>query len=170
MKINPIALAGLALLTITGSSWAQGERPTARQDDKNLMRNLGTGLGAAALDALIRGRRGDALLLGAGAALSGKKYEDARKAQRDEDRCEQDDFRDRDLRSSRWERERRERELRERREQEARERLRRERIERERREQREREEREERRRWEREHRGQYWNRDRDCRERDHRHN
>lgn len=116
------------------------------------MRNLGLGLGAAALDSAKNGRVGDALALGAGAAYAGKKYEDARKAQRDDDRwdrgdrlrernCDPDDYlRERYVSPSRWERERWERERRER---ELRERQ--ERIERERRER----EREERLRWER---------------------
>ena len=191
MNTKPILLTGLALIGLLGTSWAQSGRPNppqARQEDKNLMRNLGSGLGAAALSSARNGRMGDAIVLGAGAALAGKKYEDARKAQSDESRYGRDDNRygrdgrndrydsydryntdayDRDRYSSpsRWERERIERERRERIERE-----RCERIERERRE-REREEREARIRWEREHRGHSGDRDRDrdghCR--DHRH-
>jgi hypothetical protein len=200
MNTKQIALTGLAvigLLGCTGAAWAQSGRPATkqdRQDDKNLMRNLGTGLGAAALSSAKNGRIGDAIVLGAGAALAGKKYEDARVAQRDENRYGRDDRYSRDDRyntsaydrdrydndrsSSRWERERYERERRERAERELRERLLRERIERERceriereRREREREEREARIRWEREHRGHSWERehDRDERCRDHRH-
>jgi hypothetical protein len=191
MNTKQIALTGLAiigLLGTTGAAWAQSGRPAtqqSRQEDKNLMRNLGTGLGAAALSSAKNGRIGDAIVLGAGAALAGKKYEDARVAQRDENRYGRDDRYDRNGRDSRyntdaydrdryqtpsrWERERIERERRERAERELRERLLRERIERERRE-REREEREARIRWEREHRGHSWERehDRDERCRDHR--
>ena len=181
MNTKTILLTGLALIGLLGTSWAQSGRPNppqARQDDKNLMRNLGSGLGAAALSSARNGRMGDAIVLGAGAALAGKKYEDARKAQSDDNRYGRDDRygrndryntdaydRDRYSSPSRWERERIERERRERMERE-----RCERIERERRE-REREEREARIRWEREHRGRGGDRDhgRDCRDRDHRH-
>lgn len=45
------------------------------------MRNLGIGAGAAAVYEGVNGRTTNALVLGAGAALAGKKYEDARKAQ-----------------------------------------------------------------------------------------
>ncbi len=170
MTIKHITLTGVALLGLVGTGWAQDRRDLTRNQDKTVMGTLGAGLGAAALSSLVHGRVGDALVLGAGAAYSGKKYEDARKAQRDEDR---DGWRDRDDRydrrgndrynsSSRWEREREERERRER--------VQRERLERERRERREREEREARRRWEREHRDRDWDTDRDCRDHDHRHN
>ena len=57
-----------------------------RQNDKNTMRNLGVGLGAAALYEGIHGRGTHALVLGAGAAYAGKKYEDQRKAQSSESR------------------------------------------------------------------------------------
>lgn len=57
---------------------------TDRQKDKNNMRNLGSGLGGAAVIEALRGNHTNALILGAGAAYSAKKYEDARKAQRKE--------------------------------------------------------------------------------------
>lgn len=60
---------------------AQTSKEKARQKDKNLMRNLGVGAGAAAVYEGVRGHTTNALVLGAGAALAGKKYEDARKAQ-----------------------------------------------------------------------------------------
>ena len=172
MNTKPILLTGLALIGLLGTSWAQSGRSNpqqARQDDKNLMRNLGSGLGAAALSSARNGRIGDAIVLGAGAALAGKKYEDARKAQSDESRYGRDDRSDRYGRTDRYEsndcyntdaydRDR----------YSSRSRWERERIERERRE-REREEREARIRWEREHRGSSWDRDRDGHCRDHRH-
>ena len=190
MNTKPILLTGLALIGLLGTSWAQSGRPTTRQDDKNAMRNLGSGLGAAALNSARNGRIGDAIVLGAGAALAGKKYEDARKAQSDESRYGRDDRSDRYGRNdrydsndryssndryntdaydrdrysspSRWERERIERERCERIERERRERIERERCERIERErrEREREEREARIRWEREHRGHNGDRDR----------
>jgi len=52
-----------------------------RQQDKNNMRNLGTGLGAAGAAAVLKGKTGTGLVLGAGAALAAKKYDDQRKAQ-----------------------------------------------------------------------------------------
>jgi len=60
---------------------AQTSKQKSRQNDKNLMRNLGIGAGAAAVYEGLHGRTTNALVLGAGAALAGKKYEDARKAQ-----------------------------------------------------------------------------------------
>jgi hypothetical protein len=183
MNIKQIALAGIAmvgLLGTTGAAWAQSGRPLspeqARQEDKNLMRNLGVGLGAAALSSAKSGRIGDAIVLGAGAGLAGKKYEDARKAQNADDRWSGRDGRysteaydrDRYQTPSRWERERIERERQERLEREYRERLRRERMERERQERiRQEQERAERLRWERIRRERERDRD-ECRERDHR--
>ncbi len=60
---------------------AQTSKDKARQKDKNLMRNLGVGAGAAAIYEGVNGRTTNAVVLGAGAALAGKKYEDSRKAQ-----------------------------------------------------------------------------------------
>jgi len=54
---------------------------STRQTDKNNMRNLGIGAGAAAAYELLKGNTTTGLLLGAGAVYAGKKYEDARKAQ-----------------------------------------------------------------------------------------
>ena len=71
------ALAGTMLLS-AGGGFAQ----SARQKDKNNMRNLGLGLGAAAVYKSIKGDPKSALLLGAGAAYAGKKYEDQRKKQK----------------------------------------------------------------------------------------
>ena len=59
----------------------------SRQGEKNAMRNLGIGLGGAALYEGINHRGTSALVLGAGAVLAGKKYEDARKAQAKENRA-----------------------------------------------------------------------------------
>ena len=64
-----------------------GNKRQSRQGDKNNMRNLGIGLGAAAVLSATQGKGTQALVLGAGAAYAGKKYDDARKAQNDhEDR------------------------------------------------------------------------------------
>ena len=70
-----VALAMAA--AAAGPVAAQGDR----QKDKNTMRNVGVGLGAAALHQALKGKGANALILGAGAAYAGKKYEDARKAQ-----------------------------------------------------------------------------------------
>lgn len=79
--MNKNALTALALigatLASTGASFAQ----SARQKDKNDMRNLGLGLGALAIHKSLQGDPKTALLLGAGAVYAGKKYEDQRKAQ-----------------------------------------------------------------------------------------
>lgn len=56
-------------------------RASARQTDKNNMRNLGIGLGAAAAYELLKGKTTTGLVLGAGAAYAAKKYDDERKAQ-----------------------------------------------------------------------------------------
>jgi hypothetical protein len=74
--LTALAVAGMMLLS-AGASFAQ----SARQKDKNNMRNLGLGLGAAAVYKSIKGDPKTALLLGAGAAYAGKKYEDQRKKQ-----------------------------------------------------------------------------------------
>ena len=66
------------------ASYAQTSKEKARQRDKNLMRNVGIGAGAVAVHEAVKGRTTNALIAGAGAALAGKKYEDARKAQRRE--------------------------------------------------------------------------------------
>lgn len=80
-KITGMLAAGVAAvmtsLTFAGPVLAQ----SSRQKDKNNMRNLGVGLGALAAHQALKGKNTNALILGAGAALAGKKYEDARKAQ-----------------------------------------------------------------------------------------
>jgi hypothetical protein len=73
-------VAGLSIamtLVLGGPAQAQA----ARQKDKNNMRNLAIGLGALAAQQGATGKTANALILGAGAAYAGKKYEDARKAQ-----------------------------------------------------------------------------------------
>ena len=81
--------AGLSAVTLgTVAPAARAQRsatPESRQKDKNLMRNLGVGLGALAAQQASKGNTTGALVLGAGAAYAGKKYEDARKAQSRED-------------------------------------------------------------------------------------
>lgn len=77
--------ATIALSILAGSvvpAFAQ----TSRQKDKNTMRNVGIAAGAAAAYEAIRGHGTNALVLGAGAAYAGKKYEDARKAQAKENK------------------------------------------------------------------------------------
>lgn len=78
-KITTVALALASLmLASTGTSLAQSEK----QKDKNNMRNLGIGLGALAIHKSIKGDNKTAIILGAGAAYAGKKYEDQRKSQK----------------------------------------------------------------------------------------
>lgn len=79
MKKYIVVLA--AAIALAGFSPQAAMAQSARQKDKNLMRNLGIGLGAGAVHEAIKGRNTNALILGAGAAYSAKKYEDARKAQ-----------------------------------------------------------------------------------------
>jgi|GEM_PF-2355717 Copper amine oxidase N-terminal domain. len=81
------ALVGTSMLAgpMAGTALAQSER----QKDKNTTRSLGIGLGAAAVLQALRGQGTSAVLLGAGAAYAGKKYEDARKAQAKENRNRQ---------------------------------------------------------------------------------
>ena len=80
------ALAALTLLGAAVPALAQTKQEKARQADKNLMRNLGVGLGAVAVDKALKGKTNDALIAGAAAAYAGKKYEDARKKQARESR------------------------------------------------------------------------------------
>lgn len=82
MKPNPLTSLGLALVITTAT--AGPVLADARQRDKNNMRNLGMVLGGLAAHQAIKGKTTNALVLGAGAAYAGKKYEDARKAQRRE--------------------------------------------------------------------------------------
>ncbi len=73
--------AALAVAAVVaGPVGAQSDR----QKEKNTSRNVGIGLGAAALQQAIKGKGTRALILGAGAAYAGKKYEDSRKAQSQE--------------------------------------------------------------------------------------
>jgi len=76
-KIVSVGIVALILVSSPAAAMAQSDR----QKDKNNMRNLGSGLGGAALYELLKGNGTAGLLLGAGAAYAGKKYEDARKAQ-----------------------------------------------------------------------------------------
>jgi hypothetical protein len=83
---------------------AIGGKGGGHQGEKNAMRNLGIGLGAAAAYEAITGKGTNALILGAGAAYAGKKYEDARKAQSQEnawrdDRRFNDEYRRGDYRN-----------------------------------------------------------------------
>jgi hypothetical protein len=80
--MNARGIAALAIAaTVVGSIAGPAAAQSKRQKDKNLMRNLGIGLGAAAAHQAVKGKTTNAIVLGAGAAYAGKKYEDARKAQ-----------------------------------------------------------------------------------------
>lgn len=82
MKKILVMLAALVAVSGLGTQAAFAQtKPKDRQGDKNLMRNVGIGLGAAAVYEGINKRPVSAIALGAGAAYAGKKYEDARKAQ-----------------------------------------------------------------------------------------
>lgn len=84
-KLIALISAGLAVVMTSvvaaPAALAQTDRDRARQRDKNNMRNLGIGLGALAAHQAIKGKTTNALVLGAGAAYSAKKYEDQRKSQ-----------------------------------------------------------------------------------------
>ncbi|MES2463731.1 MAG: hypothetical protein V4671_24440 [Armatimonadota bacterium] len=83
------AMAGSAApASASGLSQLLGQDNKSRQGDKNNMRNLGIGLGAAAAYSVLKGKTTQGLVLGAGAAYSAKKYEDARKAQSKENNRE----------------------------------------------------------------------------------
>lgn len=79
-RFKTVLAAGLAM-ALSSAAALPAVAQTNRQKDKNNMRNLGIGLGAAAAHQAIKGKGTNALILGAGAAYSAKKYEDARKAQ-----------------------------------------------------------------------------------------
>jgi hypothetical protein len=89
-KIIAAVLSATFLVAAPFAAFAQSDKDKDRQKNKNDMRNLGAGLGGAALYSLLKGRGTEALILGGGAAYAGKKMEDARKAQEKEKR-EQDD-------------------------------------------------------------------------------
>jgi len=82
-KMRAIVAAGLSAL-LAGAVAGPAAAQNSRQKDKNLMRNLGIGLGAAAVHQGVKGKTTNAVVLGAGALYAGKKYEDSRKAQRRE--------------------------------------------------------------------------------------
>jgi hypothetical protein len=115
--LKGLVVAGLSM-TMALAAGGVAHAQSARQKDKNLMRNLGIALGAAAVHQAVTGKTPQALVLGAGAAYTGKKYEDARKAQRreedrrwgryDEDRWQREDNRWRrdDDRDNRYDRRR----------------------------------------------------------------
>lgn len=86
---STIATATLLATILAPAAAVQAQEADKRQQDKNNMRNLGTGLGAAAALEALRGKGTNALILGAGAAYSAKKYNDARKAQEKEQRSAQ---------------------------------------------------------------------------------
>ena len=92
MNVKNVGTAGLVALLVGGMSVVPasaqnlgdlfgGGHKGSRQTDKNNMRNIGIGAGAAAAYELLHGKGTNALILGAGAAYAGKKYEDSRKAQ-----------------------------------------------------------------------------------------
>jgi hypothetical protein len=86
--VKTLKIMGVVALSVLGFSLsttsAHAQKLTLKmtsQESKNLMRNMGLGLATGAIDAAKQGKTDKALLLGAGAALSGKKYEDHRHAQ-----------------------------------------------------------------------------------------
>lgn len=83
MKSTKLMAAGIAATILAGAmmSGPAAMAQSKRQNDKNTMRNIGIGAGAAAAWEALHGKGTNALILGAGAAYAGKKYEDARKAQ-----------------------------------------------------------------------------------------
>jgi hypothetical protein len=95
-------VAGLAI-AMTAAAGGAAHAQSGRQQDKNNMRNLGVVLGAAAAQQALKGNTTEALVLGAGAAYAGKKYEDARKAQRSDDSWRRGGWIDRDRRDDRYE-------------------------------------------------------------------
>jgi hypothetical protein len=95
--MNIRVMLTVAILTATTLPALAQDR---RQEDKNLMRNLGLGLGVAALNEARKGNSNKAVLLGAGALYAGKKYEDQRRNQN------WDDDRGRWSRADRWDRDR----------------------------------------------------------------
>ena len=65
--------------------WFHGRGQTV-QNDKNAARNLGIGLGAAAVYEALNGKSANAVVLGAGAVLAAKRYDDDRQVQVDRNR------------------------------------------------------------------------------------
>ena len=78
------AIAGTLMIAsalMIGPAASAQTSDASRQKDKNNMRNIGIGAGAAAAWEAVHGKKTNAIVLGAGAVYAGKKYEDARKAQ-----------------------------------------------------------------------------------------
>jgi hypothetical protein len=76
-----LAMAGLSFalaLSTGGGSIARAQ--SKKFGDKDTMRVAGIALGALAAHQALKGKTTNALILGAGAAYAGKRYEDARKA------------------------------------------------------------------------------------------
>ena len=81
MSVKNTVAAVMALATFAGVSATGAMAQDNRQKDKNNMRNIGIAAGAGAAYEALHGKGTHALILGAGAAYAGKKYEDQRKAE-----------------------------------------------------------------------------------------
>jgi hypothetical protein len=81
MNMKTTAASVAALMMAGGIAAGPAAAQGGRQNDKNLMRNLGIAAAAGAVHQAVTGKTTNALILGAGAVYAGKKYEDARKAQ-----------------------------------------------------------------------------------------
>jgi hypothetical protein len=78
-KIMALATTGASLLALLAAPSVSAQ--SSKQTTKNNMRNIGIAAGALAGQQLLKGKGANALILGAGAAYAGKKYEDTRKEQ-----------------------------------------------------------------------------------------
>ena len=91
-------ISALAALSVVATAPVQAQ--SSRQTEKNMSRTGAYALGALAVHKLLQGRTNEAIALGAGAGYAGKKYEDARKAQSDENGWRRDNRYDN--RNDRW--------------------------------------------------------------------
>jgi hypothetical protein len=89
--MTAMGIAATILMTALASGpAASAQSDDNRQKDKNTMRSVGIGLGAAAVLQALQGKGTGALLLGAGAAYAGKRYEDDRKQQQQDQQARED--------------------------------------------------------------------------------
>jgi hypothetical protein len=103
-SIAAVVLAGVAGATPAMADGWYGNRPYAQniQANKNLMRNVGLGLGVAAVVEATQGQRNDAVILGTGAILAGAQVVHDQQVQcNDHDRFVRFDHRDHDRRDCR---------------------------------------------------------------------
>jgi hypothetical protein len=92
-------LAAALAMAVPAASGQDNKTPDQkRASDQNTMKGIGIGAGALGLWEMLHGRGTNALILGAGAAYAGKKYEDDRKANQADEQKREDEQREHERR------------------------------------------------------------------------